>query len=726
VVHPRAAAQLASVEERVLATEERATPHGRETITFDLPDVDPTTLAHLDDHGVVWVGTRVSPRLVLVGKIAPTAEVDPIDGAFGVPTGRDVSLRCPADVAGEVVEAERRETDAGVRVRIVIRAERPLAVGDVLRTGTHVAVVGAIEPIDADVIWPGAAGTGPVEKIGSAAALAEARSIGPYSSITQQPMAPGRGAVPGQLVHEADVAALRALRARHVLHELTTLKSDDIDGRIAVYESIVRGTWRLPDTLPESTYALEAHLAALGFTMDPRTDTPRVWIGTDASLRDRTRAVEVGRTLDASGRPVPGGLFCETIFGAANDVRGRRRILGRIELPAPVLHPWLSETAATLLGLTPTALDDVLFEGRAIDGSRAARWTDTGGWAIATALGALDLEACERASDARGDLARALRAALPRYAFFTVLTPAAFVRQAWPVLPADLRPETRLPDGRVVGSALNARYAHVVETARALREAAERGDGEAIRAHARLQRAIDVLVDRSVRDDTRPVLLGERDDAPSLADTTDARGHFGAALRGKRVDYSAAATVVGRDVLRGTVAIPLTLALELWKPFVYEALEARGHVKTIKEAKARIEQRDPDALALLRELATGWPMLVFAETPARSPSPLSVRAAQIWDHPAIGLAHEDVTRLGLGPDARAVLHLPLSEAARAEAKALASRTPVALTDGEGWLARASRSTRLGEVLVAAALAREADPVTSDEACLLLGRVLAAP
>ncbi len=731
VIHPRAAQRFTSIDAHVLHLTERATPHGREKITFDVPDVDPSTLEQLDDDGVVRVGTRARPRMVIVGKVAPTAEsageADPIASALGVLTGRDASLRCPAGVEGAVTDVERLVGAAGeVTVRVVIRTERPLAIGDLLRVGERVAIVGAIEPIDADAIWPGAPGTGPVEKIACASVLAEARSIGPYSHVTQQPLGSGRGVLAGQMLHEADVLALRAHGARHLLHELTTLKSDDVDARLAAYESIVRGTWRLPDSMPESTHALAAHLSALGLGVDFAIDVQRPSLATDATLRARAREVHDERTLDPSGRPVPGGLFCEEIFGALNDERGRRRIVGRIELPAPVLHPWLFEAAGTMLALSASDLDDVIFEGRTLEGERAERWTETGAWAIERALRAVEIERLVSEEGPRGALARAMDVKVPMGSFFPRTEPWAFVRHAWPVLPASLRPEALLDDGRRASSDLNLRYGHVVETARQLRALlSEPGqDAPRMREHARLQRAIDALVDRTLRDDARPVRPGETDSAQSLAETTDARGHFGKALRGKRADYSTAASVVERVELAGKIALPLTVALELFKPFIYSALEARGLVTTIKEAKRRVEAGDPDAVALLREVATNVPVLVLAETPLRSPSQLLVRDVVIWGEPAFGLTPDDVRSLGLDAASRAVVHLPLSQAARAEARALKTRAPRSITEGQGWIARASRSRRLEDVLVPAALAREADPVTDDEACLLLGRLFA--
>ncbi|MDH5195782.1 MAG: DNA-directed RNA polymerase subunit beta, partial [Gemmatimonadota bacterium] len=90
-----------------------------------------------------------------------------------------------------------------------------------------------------------------------------ARSIGPYSLVTQQPLA-GKAQFGGQRFGEMEVWALEAYGAAHVLQEMLTVKSDDVNGRSRVYEAIVKGQ-NLPDPgIPESFNVLVKELQALG------------------------------------------------------------------------------------------------------------------------------------------------------------------------------------------------------------------------------------------------------------------------------------------------------------------------------------------------------------------------------------------------------------------------------------------------------------------------------
>jgi DNA-directed RNA polymerase subunit beta len=93
-----------------------------------------------------------------------------------------------------------------------------------------------------------------------------ARSIGPYSLVTQQPLA-GKAQFGGQRFGEMEVWALEAYGAAHTLQEILTVKSDDVTGRSKVYESIVKGE-NLPDPgIPESFNVLVKELQALGLSV---------------------------------------------------------------------------------------------------------------------------------------------------------------------------------------------------------------------------------------------------------------------------------------------------------------------------------------------------------------------------------------------------------------------------------------------------------------------------
>jgi len=94
-----------------------------------------------------------------------------------------------------------------------------------------------------------------------------ARSIGPYSLVTQQPLG-GKAQFGGQRLGEMEVWALEAYGAAHGLQEFLTVKSDDVQGRTRIYESIVKGEQSLEPGLPESFNVLMKELMALGLDVE--------------------------------------------------------------------------------------------------------------------------------------------------------------------------------------------------------------------------------------------------------------------------------------------------------------------------------------------------------------------------------------------------------------------------------------------------------------------------
>jgi DNA-directed RNA polymerase subunit beta len=107
-----------------------------------------------------------------------------------------------------------------------------------------------------------------------------ARSIGPYSLVTQQPLA-GKAQFGGQRFGEMEVWALEAYGAAHTLQEILTVKSDDVNGRSRVYEAIVKGQ-NLPEPgTPESFNVLVKELQALGIhvTMDSHAEGGHAGLG---------------------------------------------------------------------------------------------------------------------------------------------------------------------------------------------------------------------------------------------------------------------------------------------------------------------------------------------------------------------------------------------------------------------------------------------------------------
>ena len=94
-----------------------------------------------------------------------------------------------------------------------------------------------------------------------------ARSIGPYSLVTQQPLG-GKAQFGGQRFGEMEVWALQAYGAAHTLQEMLTVKSDDVAGRTRVYESIVKGDHNFEAGIPESFNVLVKEMQALGLNVE--------------------------------------------------------------------------------------------------------------------------------------------------------------------------------------------------------------------------------------------------------------------------------------------------------------------------------------------------------------------------------------------------------------------------------------------------------------------------
>ena len=94
-----------------------------------------------------------------------------------------------------------------------------------------------------------------------------ARSIGPYSLVTQQPLG-GKAQFGGQRFGEMEVWALEAYGAAYTLQEILTVKSDDVAGRTKVYEAVVRGDDTFDAGIPESFNVLVKELRSLGLNVD--------------------------------------------------------------------------------------------------------------------------------------------------------------------------------------------------------------------------------------------------------------------------------------------------------------------------------------------------------------------------------------------------------------------------------------------------------------------------
>jgi DNA-directed RNA polymerase subunit beta len=136
-----------------------------------------------------------------------------------------------------------------------------------------------------------------------------ARSTGPYSLVTQQPLG-GKAQMGGQRLGEMEVWALEAHRASHTLQEMLTIKSDDVLGRAKAFEAIVKGVEIPESTIPESFKVLVRELNSLGLSIEPKgavvvkADDAEVAAGVELAEAAGAEVVATGAELVADKGPM--------------------------------------------------------------------------------------------------------------------------------------------------------------------------------------------------------------------------------------------------------------------------------------------------------------------------------------------------------------------------------------------------------------------------------------
>ena len=385
---------LTSININDFMVEVRETKLGPEIVTRDIPNVSEESLRHLDENGIVQIGSEVKAGDVLVGKITPKGEQELsseerlLRAIFGEKAKdvRDTSQRMSNGKHGKVVGVKvfsrenGHELKAGVlmQIQIFVAQLRKIAVGDKL-AGRHgnKGVVARILPVadmpfmadgtPVDVILnplgvpsrmnlgqlfethlgmaaralgykvatppfngvpneiireqleeAGLPGDGKIQlfdgrtgepfhektTVGNMymiklhhmiADKIHARSIGPYTMVTQQPLG-GKAQNGGQRFGEMEVWALEAYGAATTLQEMLTIKSDDVYGRAKAYESIIKNEPITGPKVPESFNVLVKELQGLGLRVDliddgQDIDAEEVLDGTIASSGDESPAI---------------------------------------------------------------------------------------------------------------------------------------------------------------------------------------------------------------------------------------------------------------------------------------------------------------------------------------------------------------------------------------------------------------------------------------------------
>ena len=190
--------------------------------------------------------------------------------------------------------------------------------------------------------------------------------------------------------------------------------------------------------------------------------------------------------------------------------------------------------------------------------------------------------------------------------------PGWMVMTVLPVLPPDLRPLVPLDGGRFATSDLNDLYRRVINRNNRLKRLLDLNAPDIIVRNEKrmLQEAVDALLDNGRRG--RVITGTNRRPLKSLADMIKGKqGRFRQNLLGKRVDYSGRTViVVGPTLKLHQCGLPKKMALELFKPFIFGKLEARGLATTIKAAKKMVERETPDVWDILAEVIREHPVLL--------------------------------------------------------------------------------------------------------------------
>jgi len=241
-----------------------------------------------------------------------------------------------------------------------------------------------------------------------------------------------------------------------------------------------------------------------------------------------------------------------------------------------------------------------------------------------------------------------------------------------PVIPPELRPLVPLDGGRFATSDLNDLYRRVINRNNRLKKLIElKAPDVIIRNEKRmLQEAVDALFDNGRRG---RVLRGANNrPLKSLSDTLKGKqGRFRQNLLGKRVDYSGRSViVVGPELKLHQCGLPKKMALELFKPFIYNKLESRGLVSTIKQAKEMVELQRPEVWDVLEEVISEHPVLLnraptLHRLGIQAFEPVLVEGKAIRIHPLVCTAFN----ADFDGDQMAV-HIPLSPEAQIEASVL--------------------------------------------------------
>jgi DNA-directed RNA polymerase subunit beta' len=402
------------------------------------------------------------------------------------------------------------------------------------------------------------------------------------------------------------------------------------------------------------------------------------------------------------------GVVCEKCGVEVTQSKVRRERMGHIELASPTAHIWFLKSLPSRIGLmldmTLREIERVLyFEAFVVIDpgmtpmQRGQLLTDEmyleaieehgdefdarmGAEAVYELLRTLDLKAEviavreEMGSTTSETKLKRLSKRLKLVESFIESgnKPEWMVMTVLPVLPPDLRPLVPLDGGRFATSDLNDLYRRVINRNNRLRRLLELSAPDIIVRNEKrmLQEAVDALLDNGRRG--RAITGTNRRPLKSLADMIKGKqGRFRQNLLGKRVDYSGRSVIVVGPTLRlHQCGLPKKMALELFKPFIFNKLQLRGDASTIKAAKRLVEREGPEVWDILEEVIREHPVLLnraptLHRLGIQAFEPVLIEGKAIQLHPLVCTAFN----ADFDGDQMAV-HVPLSLEAQLEARAL--------------------------------------------------------
>lgn len=415
------------------------------------------------------------------------------------------------------------------------------------------------------------------------------------------------------------------------------------------------------------------------------------------------------------------GVICEKCGVEVALAKVRRERMGHIELAAPVAHIWFLKSLPSRIGLlldmTLRDIERVLYfesfvvtnpgmttleVGQLLTDEQYFEAMEEFGDEFEAKMGAEAIQALMLDMDVAGEINR-LREEIPatnsetkikklskRVKLLEALDksgnkPEWMILEALPVLPPDLRPLVPLEGGRFATSDLNDLYRRVINRNNRLKRLLELGAPDIIVRNEKrmLQESVDALLDNGRRG--RAITGSNKRPLKSLADMIKGKqGRFRQNLLGKRVDYSGRSVIVVGPTLRlHQCGLPKKMALELFKPFIYSRLQARGLATTIKSAKKMVEREDAIVWDILDEVIREHPVLLnraptLHRLGIQAFEPVLIEGKAIQLHPLVCAAYN----ADFDGDQMAV-HVPLTLEAQLEARALMMSTNNVLSPANG-------------------------------------------